>query len=148
VSQDTFARIMGLAAVVFLIYALVLGLEAVLGRELLPGPGVYGREVSESVPRVSVGGEVERGSDRGAAREGRKRLGPAARPKRAGVTRDGRFSIQDAGDLGGQASTSVEAVVAEGLRSAERLARSGSHVPELGRLERLGQEQPLGVLGE
>jgi hypothetical protein len=132
VSQDTFARIMGLAAVVFLIYALVLGLEAVLGRELLPGPGVFDHEVREEVPPVEMGREVERRPDRGAADHARKRPGPPDRTRPAG----GQGGT-DAGSLDEVASASDESAVADGLRPVERLLPV-TRLPE----------QPLDVLGE
>lgn len=131
-SQETFARIMGLAAVVFLIYALVLGLDAVLGRELLPGPGVYDHEVGENVPPVEMGREVERRSDRDAADYARKRPGPPARTKPARGE-----GVRDAGSLDEVASASVEAAVADGLEPVERLLPV-TRLPE----------QPLDVLGE
>ena len=131
-SQDTFARIMGLAAVVFLIYAIVLGLETVLGRELLPGPGVYDHQVRENVPPVEMGSEVEGRSAGAADDHARKRPGPPARTKPAGGK-----GVTDSGSLDEVASASVEAAVAEGLRSVERLLPC-TRLPE----------QPLEVLGE
>ena len=131
-SQDTFARIMGLAAVVFLIYALVLGIEAVLGRELLPGPGVYDHEVREDVPPVEVSTDVERRSDRDAADHARKRPGPPARAKQAGGE-----GARDAGSLDEVMSVSVEDAVSDGLDPVERLLPV-TRLPE----------QPLDMLGE
>lgn len=103
---------MGLAAVVFLIYALVLGIEAVLGRELLPGPGVYDHEVGGYVQPVEVSREAERRADRGAADHRRERRGPLARTKPAPVT-----GAKGSGSLGEVASASVEPIVADGIRS-------------------------------
>lgn len=140
-SQDTFARIMGLAAVVFLIYALVLGLEAVLGRELLPGPGVYDHEVGENVLPVELSREVERRSGRVAPDHARERPGrPPARTKRAGGV-----GAKDSGGLDEAASVSVEAVADDGVRSVGRLLPAEPDVP--GVVTRL-QEQPLELLGE